>query len=146
MVSTSLMKPVGSFGTSVSILLAASSSRCFLLFLPTQKNFDGSEIGGRNFNPRSGEPAWRVPPLQPIFQSRERRGAAGDGGLDRGRRNRPMQRVGGRNHVDHVLAADDAEPRLRPRFGKGCQRIFTFLPAIARRCLSRACSIWQHRH
>src|SRR5664279_335409 len=50
-VLTSLMNPVGSFGTSVSILLAASSSRCFLLFLPTQKNFDGSGIGGKNFNP-----------------------------------------------------------------------------------------------
>src|ERR1700761_3378273 len=48
------MKPVGSFGTSVSILLAASSSRCFLLFLPTQKNFDGSAIGGRNFTAATG--------------------------------------------------------------------------------------------
>src|SRR5215470_8936399 len=54
MVLISLMKPVGSFGTSVSILLAFSSSRCFLLFLPTQKNFDGSGIGGRNFTPAIG--------------------------------------------------------------------------------------------
>src|ERR1043166_5126415 len=54
MVSTSLMKPVGSFGISVSILLAFSSSRCFLLFLPTQKNFDGSGIGGRNFTAATG--------------------------------------------------------------------------------------------
>src|SRR4051795_8899815 len=54
MVSTSLMKPVGSFGISVSILLALSSSRCFLLFLPTQKNFDGSGIGGRNLTLASG--------------------------------------------------------------------------------------------
>src|ERR1700716_4208441 len=53
-VEISLMKPVGSFGTSVSILLAASSSRCFLLFLPTQKNFDGSGIGGRNLRPAGG--------------------------------------------------------------------------------------------
>src|ERR1700722_2284228 len=54
MVLTSLMKPVGSFGISVSILFAASSSRCLLLFLPTQKNFDGSGIGGRNFRPATG--------------------------------------------------------------------------------------------
>src|SRR3954454_3446956 len=54
MVSVSLMKPVGSFGTSVSILLALSSSRCFLLFLPTQKNFDGSGIGGRHLTPALG--------------------------------------------------------------------------------------------
>src|ERR1700753_3712996 len=51
MVSTSLIKPVGSFGTSVSILLAASSSRCFLLFLPTQKNFDGLGNWGQEFSP-----------------------------------------------------------------------------------------------
>src|SRR6476660_6364733 len=48
MVLVCLMKPVGSLGTSVSILLAANSSRCFLVFLPTQKNFDGSGIGGKN--------------------------------------------------------------------------------------------------
>src|SRR5450432_3766086 len=53
-VEVSLMNPVGSFGTSVSILLAASSSRCFLLFLPTQKNFEGSGIGARNFRPEVG--------------------------------------------------------------------------------------------
>ena len=48
------MNPVGSLGISVSILLALSSSRCFLLFLPTQKNFEGSGIGGRNFTPEIG--------------------------------------------------------------------------------------------
>src|SRR6201995_3936259 len=61
MVLVSLMKPVGSFGTSVSILLAASSSRCFLLFLPTQKNFDGSGIGGRIFRPAMGRVSFAFP-------------------------------------------------------------------------------------
>jgi hypothetical protein len=53
-----------------------------------------------------------------IFQRRERRSPAGHGYLDRGRRHCPMQRIGGRNHVDDGIAADNAKSRRRRRFGK----------------------------
>ena len=110
MVETSLMNPVGSFGTSVSILLAASSSRCFRLFLPTQKNFDGSGIGGRNFSPAIGTQQLRAfGRNRKLLQRRDRLRPAGQRDLDRGSGHRAMQRIRGGRDVDDLIAADDAE-------------------------------------
>src|SRR3982074_231343 len=108
-VEISLIKPVGSFGTSVSILLAASSSRCFLLFLPTQKNFDGSGIGGRNLMPATGRSSFARSAGTPSSSTAVIVCAPV---LHRKCRNGPLQCVRGGHNVDNAAAADNAEPRV----------------------------------
>jgi hypothetical protein len=66
--------------------------------------------------------------VREIFQRRDGLRAAGQRDLDRGRRDRPVQRIRGRHDVDDLIATDDAETRLSRLIGKGCKTHIHFPP------------------